>query len=369
MKKSIIIVGFALLAGIFVKTSAQEIVYTDATVLPLYGKAVQETSGWYTRFPAAYEKESRKALWDLSLNSAGLYIRFRSDAPQINAKWVNRNFQMPHMTEVGIGGLDLYTLTTDGWRFVGAGFTWTKGTRHERKIVSNMKPQMREYMLYLPLYDSIDSLYVGVPEGYTVALPAVDRPSDNKPVVMYGTSILQGGCATRAGMAHTAIISRKLDREVINLGFSGNAHLDPEVARLMAAVKDPGVFVLDFVPNCTPALIEEKGEAFFRILREAHPDVPVVFVENPFFPHAIVDEKTDNDIKENNATLRSLYEKMKKEGQMQLYYVAKEGMTGDDGDSFVDGVHLTDLGMLRYAEHILPTLRTALGTKRTKELK
>lgn len=363
MKQSIIVMAFALCAGIFMKASAQEIVYTDAAVLPLYGKAVQETSARYTRFPAAYEGESRKALWDLSLNSAGLYIRFRSDAPQINAKWVNRNFQMPHMTDVGIGGLDLYTLTPDGWRFVGAGFTWTKGTHHERKIVSNMKPQMREYMLYLPLYDSIDSLYVGVPEGYSVALPAVNRPVPEKPVVMYGTSILQGGCATRAGMAHTSIISRKLDREVINLGFSGNAHLDPELARLMASVKDPGVFVLDFVPNCNAERINEKGETFFRILREAHPDVPIVFVENPFFPHAIVDEKTNSDIKENNAALRALYDKMKKEGQKKLFYVTKEGMTGDDGESFVDGVHLTDLGMLRYAEHVLPTIKKALKCK------
>lgn len=358
MKKFFVTLG-AMVAFV-VAVSAQEIVYTDANVLPLYGKAVQETSGRYTRFPASYEGESRKALWNLSLNSAGLYIRFRSDAPQINAKWVNKNFQMPHMTDVGIGGLDLYTLTPEGWHFVGAGFTWTKGTRHERKIVSNMKPQMREYMLYLPLYDSIDSLYVGVPEGYSVALPAVNRPSVEKPVVMYGTSILQGGCASRAGMAHTAIISRKLDREVINLGFSGNAHLDPEVARLMAAVHDPGVFVLDFVPNCRAELINEKGEAFFRILREAHPDVPVVFVENPFFPHAIVDEKTNSDIRENNAALRALYEKMKNEGQKKLYYISNKGMTGDDGDSFVDGVHLTDLGMLRYAEHVLPTIKKAL---------
>ena len=358
MKKFFVTLG-AIMA-FAMAASAQDIKYTDANELPLYGKAVQETSGRYTRFPAAYEAESRKALWDLSLNSAGLYIRFRSDAPEIHAKWVNKNFQMPHMTEVGIGGLDLYTLTTDGWRFVGAGFTWKKGTHHERKIVSNMKPQMREYMLYLPLYDSIDSLYVGVPDGSVIEAPAVARPTTSKPVVMYGTSILQGGCATRAGMAHTAIISRKLDREVINLGFSGNAHLDPEVARLMAAVENPGVFVLDFVPNCAAERINEKGEAFFRILREAHPNVPIVFVENPFFPHAIVDEKTKSDIKANNGALKNLYLKMKKEGQKKLYYITNEGMTGDDGESFVDGVHLTDLGMLRYAEHVLPIIRKAL---------
>ena len=358
MKKLLIVLAAAV--GISLAASAQEIKYKDARELPLYGKAVEETSARYTRFPASYQQESRKALWDLSLNSAGLYIRFRSDAPEIHAKWVNRNYQMPHMTDVGIGGLDLYTLTKDGWRFVGAGFNWTKGTHHERKIVSHMKPQMREYMLYLPLYDGIDSLYVGAPEGSVIEAPAVAKPAYDRPVVMYGTSILQGGCASRPGMAHTSIISRKLDREVINLGFSGNAHLDPEVARLMAAVKNPACFVLDFVPNCKAERINEKGEAFFRILRDAHPDVPIVFVENPFFPHAIVDEETRSNIKENNGALKNLYLKMKKEGQKKLYYITNDGMTGDDGESFVDGVHLTDLGMLRYAEHVLPTIKKAI---------
>lgn len=352
-----------LWAGAFLRVEAQETVYTDASELPLYGKAVQATSGRYTRFPESYSQESRKALWDLSLNSAGLYIRFRTDAPQISAKWINKAFVMPHMTEVGIGGLDLYTLTREGWRFVGAGFTWSGGSRHERKIVSNMKPRMREYMLYLPLYDSIDSLYIGVPQGYGIFLPEVDSPASGHPMVMYGTSILQGGCASRAGMAHTSILSRKLDRQVINLGFSGNAHLDPEVARLMAAVEEPSVFVLDFVPNCKAELIDEKGVTFFRILREAHPGVPVVFVENPFFPHAIVDEKTAEDISRNNAALRALYDKLRKEGWKKLYYVSGKGMTGIDGEAFVDGVHLTDLGMMRYAEHILPTLKMALKNK------
>lgn len=365
MKKLFLTLAMAIgLTTVAASAQDKEIVYTDASSFPLFGKAIAETSGHYTRFPASYEEQTRKPLWRLSQNSAGQYIRFRSDATEIHAKWVNGNYKMPHMTEVGIGGLDLYTLTKDGWRFIGAGFTWKSDTHHERKIVSNMKPKMREYMLYLPLYDKIDSLYVGVPEGAVLEAPLANSPKREKPIVMYGTSILQGGCANRAGMAHTSIISRKLDRQVINLGFSGNAHLDPEVAQLMARVEDPGVFVLDFVPNCKADRINEKGEAFFRILRESHPDVPIVFVENPAFPHAIVDEKTKNDIKENNAALKNLYKKMKKEGQKKLYYVTNKGMTGDDGEAFVDGVHLTDLGMLRYAEHVAPVIRKALKNQK-----
>ena len=364
MRRLIFILATLFFGPIVSFAQEKDIVYTDAASLPLYGKAIEETSGRYTRFPASYQEVSRKPLWNLSLNSAGLYIRFRSDAPEIHAKWVNGGVHMPHMADAGVGGIDLYALVGGEWKFVGAGFSWSKTTTFQRKIVSNMSPVMREYMMYLPLYDSIDSLQVGVPQGYVVEKPSANTPEDKAPIVMYGTSILQGGCASRPGMAHTAIIGRRLNREVVNLGFSGNAHLDPEVARLMAEVENPAVFVLDFVPNCTAERINAHGEEFFRILRQAHPDVPIVFVENPFFPHAVVDEKTASDIKANNAALKALYKKMKAEGQKRLYYITNEGMMGDDGEAFVDGVHPTDLGMYRYAMHVIPTIRKAIKSKR-----
>ena len=89
----------------------------------------------------------------------------------------------------------------------------------------------------------------------------IDYPIRKKPIVFYGTSILQGGCASRPGMAHTNIISRRLNRECINLGFSGNGQLDLEVARVMAEV-DAGVFVLDFVPNASVEQMKERMETF-----------------------------------------------------------------------------------------------------------
>jgi len=344
----------------FFPLRAQETVYSDASAFPLFGKATQQTSARYTRFPAEYKDVSRKPLWDLSENSAGLYIRFRSDAPEIWAKWVNRAYSMPHMTDIGVGGLDLYAIINGEWRFVGSGFTWSGGKSQERKIVGNMDPVMREYMLYLPLYDCLDSLSIGVPQGYSLEGPAVARPASTRPVVMYGTSILQGGCASRPGMVHTAIISRALDREVINLGFSGNAQLDYEVAELIAKVPDPAVVVLDYVPNSGAELIRERGERFFRIIRDAHPDVPVIFVEDPTFPHSIVDNKMREEVTGKNAAQKELYNKLRKAGEKKIYYVGTEGMIGDDGEACVDGVHFTDLGMMRYSEHMLPTLKKAL---------
>ena len=347
------------IAGAFAQE--KETVFVDASVFPLYGKCIENTSGRYERLPLAYKDISREALWNLGRNSAGLYVRFRSNSTTITARWKPTKHHMAHMTDVGDNGLDLYILTgKDGWRFAGSGFLWKETEVRTKKLVKDMDPVMREFMLYLPLYTNLESLELGFDEGSVFEGPAVQSPKSGSPIVMYGSSILQGGCANRPGMAFTAIIGRRLDREVINLGFSGNAKLDYEIAELMAQVENPAVFVLDYVPNSSVDRIEERGEKFFRILRDKHPSVPVVFVEDPTYPHSRFDNRIRKEVETRNAAQKALFLKLKKAGEKKLYYVSTKGMIGDDGEATVDGVHFTDLGMMRYTDHILPVLKKAL---------
>lgn len=342
------------------------VVYHDASEFPAYGQAFKASAEHpFRRLPESLKGEVRDAVWDLGCYSAGIYVRFRSDAPEIHVKWTNNANHMPHMTDCGTGGLDLYTLIGGKWRHVGSAFTWgTPTTSHIGKLVGNMDPQMREYMLYLSLYDEVKTLQLGIPEGRTIEGPAVESPIADRPIVMYGTSILQGGCASRPGMAFTNILARRFDRTVINLGFSGNALLDFEIAQLMASVDAPSVYVLDYVPNASAEDIDQKGERFFRILRDAHPDVPVIFVEDPQFSHSVVDKAIAEEIRTKNVSQKALFQKLKKAGEKRIYYIASEGMTGFDGDAFVDGIHLTDLGMERYSDHIEKTIRKALKSAR-----
>lgn len=348
-------------------SSAQEkaVVYHDASAFPLYGKCVEATSARYERLPKEFEGVVRKSMWDLGRNSAGLYIRFRSNSTQIRARWrsLSPRQYMPHMADVGDSGLDLYILTEkDGWRFAGSGFEW-KGRDKEVKnktMVSNMEPSMREYMLYLSLYNGISLLEIGVDEGAVIEAPSIDSPRSDRPIVMYGTSILQGGCASRPGMAFTAILGRKLDREIINLGFSGNAWLDYEIAEYITRAQNPALIVLDYVPNSTAEMIDERGERFFRIVRQAFPDVPVIFVEDPTFPHTRFDRNMLEEVTSKNEAQKALYRRLKKAGEKKLYYVDTEGMIGDDGEATVDGIHLTDLGMMRYVDKLYPVMRKAL---------
>ncbi|NDW13178.1 hydrolase [Bacteroides sp. 214] len=336
---------------VFMSASAQ-LVFHDAAEFPLLGKATNQTETRYERLPDSLKQITREPVWQLGKNSAGLAIRFRSNSTTIAARWESlNNFRMNHMTDTGIKGLDLYTLIDGTWQFVNSGRPSGKVTR--ATIIRNMEPAEREYLLFLPLYDGVVSLEIGVDSLSYITPPLVDLPQREKPVVCYGTSIMQGGCATRPGMAHTNILSRRLNREFINLGFSGNALLDYEIAEVMANV-DAAMYILDFVPNATVEQINERARHFYNIVRTRRPDVPVLFVEDPRFPNAFFDQQLAKEIRDKNEAIAHLYQTLLQDGEKNIYFLSSEKMLGDDYEATVDGIHFTDLGFLRYAELLYP---------------
>lgn len=332
-----------------------QIVYHDAARFPLLGKAAESTLTRYERLPDSLQHISRKPLWDLGRNSAGLAVRFRSNSTRIAAQWeVRFNNSMNHMTPTGIKGLDLYCLQDGKWIFAGSGRP--QGKVNKALLVNNMLPQEREYLLYLSLYDGVTSLSIGVDSLSDISSPAVNLPERRKPVVFYGTSILQGGCASRPGMAHTNILERWLNRECINLGFSGNALLDLEIADVIAGV-DASMFVLDFVPNATVGQMKERADRFYSIIRRKHPDTPILFVEDPVFTHSPFDTRIAREVKEKNETLNAFFQSLKQRGEKNIYFLSSRDIIGHDGEATVDGIHFTDLGFMRYAEVLYPILK------------
>ena len=342
-----------------IQLQAQQMTYHDASCFPLLGKATQDTGARYERLPNSLKNISRPPLWNLSRNSAGMAIRFRSNSTRIALKWENLfNNHMNHMTDVGIKGLDLYCWEGNGqWRFVNS--ARPTGKTNQVTVIANMQPKEREYMLYLPLYDGLVSLSIGVDSLSSIDQPQINYPVCEKPIVFYGTSILQGGCASRPGMAHTNIISRRLNRECINLGFSGNGQLDLEVARVMAEV-DASVFVLDFVPNASVEQMKERMETFYRIIRSKHPDTPVVFIEDPIFTHTFYDERIAKEVQRKNDTLKEILNRLKKENEKNIFFISSKKMLGEDGEATIDGIHFTDLGMMRYADLVCPIIKKAI---------
>lgn len=332
-----------------------QIKFYDAKTFPLLGKISDQTETRYERLPASLKNETRPPVWHLGKNTAGLAVRFRTNSTTIAAKWnLYEDVVMNHMSFVGIKGLDLYCLINEQWKFVNSGRPSAK--KNNATIISNMKREEREYMIYLPLYDGVTSLEIGIDSTAFICEPKVESPIRKKPIVYYGTSISQGGCASRPGMAHTNILSRRLNREIINLGFSGNGQLDNEIAGIMTGC-DASLFVLDFMPNVNVQQIQEKAEKFFTTLRSKSPDVPVLFIENPFFPFADFDLYMQNVIEEKNKALKSFFNKLINKGEKNIFLLSSDKLIGLDGEATVDGIHFTDLGFKRYADNLYPVIK------------
>lgn len=353
------IIATLIALGLSLSALAQ-IRYVDARTLDIRGKITYDNCADYERIPASLLAGSRESLQWLGSCSSGLYVRFRTNSRTIYARWSSKwDSRMNHMTDTGVRGVDLYVREGKKWVFVAAGRPGEKSPT-DSWMLSDMTPKFREYMLYLPLYESATSVEIGVDVDAEILPAELESPSTDRQIVMYGTSILQGGCASRPGMAYTNILSRMLDTEVVNLGFSGNALLDYEIARHMAAAGNPAVFVLDFCPNATIEDINEKGEEFIRILREAHPDVPLVFVDDMHYASYGFNPGLTFGVDNKNKTLAEFCDKLRAKGEKKIIQVAGSAVIGYDNEATVDGTHFTDLGMMRYAEYMAPILKKLL---------
>ena len=349
------------MAAAALTAAAQDMTWHPVDNLPLLGKAVDDASTTlrYQRLPDSLQnKVKRPDLFYLGKHSAGMALRFATNSPFISVKWHSLfKALMNHQTPTGTRGLDLYTLMPDGsWTFVNSARPDVNSHDSTVRVISNMDPEMREYLLYLPLYDGIDSIFIGTSPESVFSRPMADVPSREKPIIMYGTSLLQGGCANRPGMAHTNILARRLNREVINLGFSGNGQLDLEIADVIAAVPDPGLIVLDCVPNVNVEQIDTLLVPFFEIIRKAHPDVPVLFVEDPHFPHLKFDKEAHRQVYTLNALWKKHFDRLAAKYD-NLHYLPADHIIGTDGEATVDGLHFTDLGFTRYANLLEPLIR------------
>jgi hypothetical protein len=312
---------------------------------------------WFDRFPAAAEGKVTPAVWELSRDSTGMMVRFRTDATSIWVHYVLRSatLAMPHMPATGVSGVDLYARDERGkWRWVSVTRPGKKEAREA--IATGLAPGLREYAAYLPLYNGVDSLEIGVPQGARFAGLA---PRPEKPIVFYGTSITQGACASRPGMVYTAILGRRFDRPVVNIGFSGNGRMDAAVGELLAKI-DAAAYVIDCMANTGPTLARQKCAPLVKMLRAAHPVTPIVLAEDRRVTNEWIRPQSQKSHTASHVALGEIYEGLKREGVLGLYYIPGDGMLGDDAEGATDGSHPSDLGFMRQADAFEPVLRQAL---------
>jgi len=330
--------------------------FYDLTLLDLEGQGWTDTGGDYDRLPSKAEGVVRPPVWNLSRHSAGICARFVTDTTELTVHWVltSASLAMPHMPATGVSGVDLYVKQPSGvWRWVATGRPG--GQTNQAKLFNGVSKEPREFCLYLPLYNGVSKVEVGVPAGATVS-PAPARASSlERPIVFYGTSITQGGCASRPGMVHTAIVGRRLNRRIINLGFSGNGRMEPEMAELLAEL-DPAVFVLDCLPNMDGPRVRERVKPFVERLRQTRPDTPILLVEDRLYADGFFKRERAERNRDNQKELRRAFGLLQADGVKELYYLPGELLLGEDGEDTVDGSHPTDLGFVRQADAFVKVL-------------
>lgn len=321
------------------------------------GKGWATTEKYFDRLPARAKEQVRSAVWNLSRHSAGMLASFRTDASElwIDTRVSSDRLAMPHMPATGVSGVDLYAEDEAGH------LRWVAVTRptaaHTRGVlVRDLAPGYRRFVAYLPLYNGTETLKFGVPATAKFdAVPPRQAPS----IVFYGTSITHGACASRPGMPHPAILGRRLQQPVINLGFSGNGKMELEVGELLCEL-DASVYVIDCLPNMVADEVRQRTAPLVKLLREHRPDVPIVLVEDRTYANAWIRPSASERHQTSRAALQNAYKQLTKAGVPGLFYVPGEPLLGDDREDTTDGSHPSDLGFFRHADALEPTLTRAL---------
>lgn len=320
-----------------------------------------ELSGTYHRLPARAKDIVREPVWYLSTNSAGLSVVFKSNSPVIQVRYhVTGSFQMDHMPATGVSGVDLYSYDKDGlMRWYGSDnkrtFADTVSYTYDR--ISYLDADGYEFHLYLPPYNEVEWLEIGVTAESTLTfLPA----STEKPVVVYGTSIAQGACASRPGLVWSTIIERDTRWNVVNLGFSGNGIMEPEVYDLLSEI-DARIYVIDCMPNMdgnNERMIIDRTVAGVHKLR-SKTDAPILLVEHAGYANMNSSEGRYHDFSACNIKLEQAYKQLKAEGVKNLYLLP-HSKNAFQTDHMVEGWHPNDLGMQHIASVTQKVIRKIL---------
>ena len=316
--------------------------WLDGAALPVEGRAFAETlGGEWGRLPRKYADRLSAADRALGADSCGVALRFRTDSRRIGVRWSLANAdsfaQDLYMTQMAMGGIDIYEETPDGYRLclgpqLHGGPVRNAGGETSELIVPWRPGAVA--VIYLPVRGVVKSLSVGLDSGAKWEAAPHARKGF-KPVVVYGTSLVHGGCVSRPGLVFTTQASRQLDLPVVNLGLSGSGKMEMAMCEILAEA-EASVYVLECLGNLEYDELQSRFEPFIRRLRELKPEVPILICENINVDHG-----------KWRAFSRAVYERLKREDAAawrDLHYLAREEQLPDDDDLTLDRCHPNDAG-------------------------
>lgn len=318
--------------------------------------------GKYRRLPVQPSHPLPPSVDALANSTAGGQIGFRTDSPKLAIRVeLAGKANMYHMPSTGQCGFDLYLGEPGDQRYFGTTRYNHTEQSYEAVLFEFPHAETRHVTLNFPLYQGVKEVWIGVEPGYDVQAPLPYR--SGKKVIVYGTSITQGGCAARPGMAYTNILSRRFPLEFVNEGFSGNGKGEPEVARVLSEIVDPALLVLDYEANV--GTVEQMAKTlpeFIRFYREAHPQTPILVLSKIQFGR----ERFDPALRQKRLDMKRVemntVEACRRQGDDNVHFFDGTALLGSDNfeECTVDGVHPTDLGFLRMADTLTPVLKELL---------
>ena len=352
------------LSAIHTDMEGLDIYGLDSEPLELFGFHWRKKGEQCRRFPLDMDLEFSQGVKMLSWCTAGGHLRFRSNATEIKLHAIVEGGRMPHMAFVGSRGFDLY---------VGQGLTqvFARSTVHHADedeytatLFSSPNKLMRDFTIYFPLYSAVKMVEIGVTAGAEV-LPPTPWP-DARPIVLYGTSITQGGCVSRPGMLYSNILSRLIRRPVYNFGFSGNGKGEPETAYKLAEISNAAMFILDYDDNARPELLEKTLAPYIRILREKHPTTPILALSTEPKSTEAFEPFDASYASQERLLYTSIHQKVqdafRANGDDNIYFLDGRMLYGADYEECtVDGAHATDLGTYRTAHALQPIVERILN--------
>jgi len=300
----------------------------------------------------------------LAGHTSGGMLTFRTDSLHIRVRVrLENHARMDHMAMTGSGGFDLYLGPSGHRRFVGVTRCDFSRPDYEVQVLEREHPAMEEFQLNFPLYSGVADFALGLDAGAKLGTPAPWGNPD--PVVVYGTSITQGGCASRPGRSYTSVLSRAFDRPFLNFGFSGCGKGEPEVVSAIAKVPNPALFILDYQANAGSSGIERTLSDAIDILRKAHPETPVLVLSRIRYNGELIatgsEIRHDMEAADAIAFQRDEVEHRWAEGDHHIFFWNGDSLTGPDWyECTVDGCHPTDLGFDRIAAGLVPVIRDIL---------
>ena len=322
----------------------------------------EEIENSYQRLPDRAKDTVRSSVWNLSQNSAGLAIHFYTNAERIEVRYVvSESFAMDHMPATGKSGVDLYAINPEGdWRLLTDryNFSDTVTFTYNNIIESSYHKRGYEYRLFLPLYNSVKWMEIGVPESAEFSFMPLLK---EKPIVVYGTSIAQGACASRPGMGWTNILSRKLDYPVINLAYSGNGPLEKVKVDLINEL-DASLIIYDCLPNMGNLSDEEvkKRTAYGVSAIRQKSKVPILITGHIGYLNDDMISGRKEASERLNSVSRQVFDSLKNAGVSNIYYLHQDSINFP-ADGAVDNIHPNDMGMQVYANAYQKVISTILN--------